>query len=159
MSQEDLAGKLGVSRQAISRWESGETMPDAENLLKLSDLFEVTTDYLLRDDEHDQPNAMPMSKRNYGALAAKLMVIYGGGTFLALWLIKAIVERKQWTGDHSYYREVFELQVVHVILAVLIVTFILGILYGLYLKGVFRLLQGKFKRWLKRWLETWFYSY
>ena len=38
MSQEDLAGELEVSRQAVSRWESGETLPDAVNLLKLSDL-------------------------------------------------------------------------------------------------------------------------
>lgn len=50
MSQEDLAGELEVSRQAVSRWESGETLPDAVNLLKLSDLFGVSSDYLLRDE-------------------------------------------------------------------------------------------------------------
>lgn len=50
MSQEDLAEKLDVSRQAISRWESGAAMPDANNILQLSKLFDVTTDYLLNDD-------------------------------------------------------------------------------------------------------------
>lgn len=50
MSQEDLAGEMLVSRQAISRWESGETMPDSENLLRLSELFRVSADYLLHDD-------------------------------------------------------------------------------------------------------------
>ena len=40
-SQEELAEKLGVSRQAISRWESGETMPDSPNLLQISKIFSV----------------------------------------------------------------------------------------------------------------------
>lgn len=50
LSQECLADKLGVSRQAISRWELGSTKPDAENLLQLSNLFGVSLDYLLHDD-------------------------------------------------------------------------------------------------------------
>ena len=43
-SQEELAEKLDVSRQAISRWESATAQPDATNILKLSKLFGVTTD-------------------------------------------------------------------------------------------------------------------
>ena len=50
MSQEELAEKLNVSRQAISRWEMGTAMPDVPNVLGLSKLFGVTTDYLLHDD-------------------------------------------------------------------------------------------------------------
>ena len=50
MSQEELAEKLGVSRQAISRWEQGTAMPDASNILQLSRLFGTTADYLLNDD-------------------------------------------------------------------------------------------------------------
>lgn len=49
-SQEDFADKLNVSRQAISRWETGIALPDAQNLLQISKLFHVTTDYLLNDD-------------------------------------------------------------------------------------------------------------
>ena len=49
MSQEELAEKLEVSRQAVSRWETGSTLPDAGKLLKLSDLFCVSVDTLLRD--------------------------------------------------------------------------------------------------------------
>lgn len=48
-SQEELAEKLGVTRQAISRWENGETMPDSPNLIEICDLFDVSADYLLRD--------------------------------------------------------------------------------------------------------------
>ena len=50
MSQEDLAERLNVSRQAISRWEMGVALPDATNILNLSKIFGVTTDYLLNDD-------------------------------------------------------------------------------------------------------------
>ena len=49
LSQEDMAEKLHVSRQTISRWEVGLALPDAENLRQLSQLFKVTTDYLLND--------------------------------------------------------------------------------------------------------------
>ena len=49
-SQEDFAEKLNVSRQAISRWENDTALPDALNILQISKLFGVTTDYLLNDD-------------------------------------------------------------------------------------------------------------
>lgn len=61
-SQEDLAEKLNVSRQAISRWEMGSAMPDSSNLLKISDLFGVSIDSLLHED--DQPEGKPMSGEN-----------------------------------------------------------------------------------------------
>jgi len=49
-SQEDFAEKLDVSRQAISRWENGTALPDAQNILQISKLFGVSADYLLNDD-------------------------------------------------------------------------------------------------------------
>lgn len=53
-SQEDFAEKLDVSRQAISRWENGTALPDAQNLLRISKLFNVTADFLLNDDYEDE---------------------------------------------------------------------------------------------------------
>jgi len=49
-SQEELAEKMGVSRQAVSKWESAQTVPDLERILMLGSLFGVTTDYLLKDE-------------------------------------------------------------------------------------------------------------
>lgn len=49
-SQEQLAEQLGVSRQSVSKWESGMSIPDLEKILKMSALFEVSTDYLLKDE-------------------------------------------------------------------------------------------------------------
>lgn len=53
-SQEMLAEKLNVSRQAISKWESGATLPETDKLIALSDFFGVSIDYLLKDNK--QPN-------------------------------------------------------------------------------------------------------
>ena len=51
-TQEDLAGKLGVSRQAVAKWERGETLPDIESCIKLADLYGITVDMLVRDMEN-----------------------------------------------------------------------------------------------------------
>ena len=53
-SQEELAEKMQVSRQAVSKWEGAQTVPDLEKLLTLSRLFGVTTDYLLKDEIEDE---------------------------------------------------------------------------------------------------------
>ena len=56
-SQEELASKLGVSRQAVSKWESAGSIPDLQRILQMSELFGVTTDYLLKDEiEEDRLN-------------------------------------------------------------------------------------------------------
>lgn len=49
-SQEELASQLGVSRQSVSKWESSQSIPDLDRILKMSDIFGVSTDYLLKDD-------------------------------------------------------------------------------------------------------------
>lgn len=49
-SQEELADKLGVSRQAVSKWESAGSTPDLQRVIQLAQLFDVSTDYLLRDE-------------------------------------------------------------------------------------------------------------
>ena len=59
LSQEALAEKIGVSRQAISKWETGESVPEINKLLLLANTFGVTTDWLLSDDE---PEEQPQSK-------------------------------------------------------------------------------------------------
>ena len=49
-SQEELAARLDVTRQSVSKWESGQSVPDAERLVKLSELFGVSVDFLLKGD-------------------------------------------------------------------------------------------------------------
>ena len=53
-SQEELADKMNVSRQAVSKWESAQRIPDLEKILQLGTLFGVTTDYLLKDEIEEE---------------------------------------------------------------------------------------------------------
>lgn len=54
ISQEELADQAGVSRQAVSKWESGQSIPDIDKIILLSDYFGTTTDYLLRGIEPEK---------------------------------------------------------------------------------------------------------
>lgn len=56
-SQEELANLLGVSRQSVSKWESAQAVPDMKKILQLSEVFGVTTDYLMKDEIEDVPAA------------------------------------------------------------------------------------------------------
>lgn len=53
LTQEQLAEKLNVSRQSVSKWESGQATPDLEKIVEISAIFDVTTDYLLKSSEID----------------------------------------------------------------------------------------------------------
>ena len=67
-SQEELAEKLGVSRQSVSKWEGAQSIPDMNKILQLSDLFGVSTDYLLKDDmEVSEPVTAPEDADTEGA--------------------------------------------------------------------------------------------
>lgn len=61
LSQEALAEKLGVSRQAISKWETGESVPELSKLVLLARAFDVTTDWLLSESE-PEPETSPESE-------------------------------------------------------------------------------------------------
>ena len=56
LSQEELAEKLSVSRQAVSKWESAQSIPDLGKIITMSELFSVSTDYLLKDDAEPESN-------------------------------------------------------------------------------------------------------
>lgn len=49
LTQEQIAEKIGVSRQAIAKWENGDAMPDVENIIALADIFDVSIDSLVRN--------------------------------------------------------------------------------------------------------------
>ncbi len=55
-SQEELAERLSISRQSVSKWESGSAIPDVDKIIMLSEIFEVSTDYLLKDTEKENIN-------------------------------------------------------------------------------------------------------
>ena len=73
LSQEELGEKLDVSRQSVSKWESGLAMPEIEKLITLSEIFGVTTDYLLKEGETAN-NQEPPAKEEMPAYKVKRMV-------------------------------------------------------------------------------------
>lgn len=109
LSQQDLADRLGVSRQAISRWETGAVQPLADSVKSLAQVFQVSTDYLLNDDLDDPtppptaqpapPQEKPKSARKHRkwllalaalAAAAVLVLVTAMGTMAYL----------RWEEDH-----------------------------------------------------------
>ena len=105
ISQEELADKVGVSRQAVSKWESEQSTPDLEKIIIMSDFFGVTTDYILKGIEpvadKEQKNKELMSKVLYisstAFVAIGLFCAFGGWyaeqTMEAVWgsmIIQAI---------------------------------------------------------------------
>lgn len=62
-SQNDLAEKIHVSRQSVSKWETGKNYPSIEVLINLSDLFQITVDELLRSDEELKEKIIRESKQ------------------------------------------------------------------------------------------------
>ena len=77
-SQEELAARLDVTRQSVSKWESGQSVPDAERLVKLSELFGVSVDFLLKGDGSPAGDAPP------AASAARLVTAGEAADYLAL---------------------------------------------------------------------------
>ena len=74
-SQEELAEKLGVTRQSVSKWEGAQSVPDIDKILQLSRLFGVTTDYLLKD-ELGEPEYTARDDARKGAIRAVAAVYW-----------------------------------------------------------------------------------
>lgn len=68
ISQEELAEIAGVSRQAVSKWESAQSVPETEKLLAVSEYFKVSLDYLLRGEEPAPPEASARPRQAAGVL-------------------------------------------------------------------------------------------
>jgi len=105
LSQEELADKLGISRQAVSKWERAESSPDTDNLISISKLYNVSLDELLKTDEnpdalrarvreeekdsHHREKKSPLYKFPYPVAAVILFFLIGflGHAFQYAWLI------------------------------------------------------------------------
>ena len=77
LSQEQLAEQMNVSRQAISKWESGSAFPESEKLIIISNYFGVSVDYLLKDEEDDLKMANNEAGKNPKMLAGMIICIAG----------------------------------------------------------------------------------
>lgn len=87
ISQEELADQLGVSRQAVSKWESEQSFPDTERVILLSNYFDVTTDYLLKGIEPLPPSPPPRWGRPsaLGFAVLGTAFVFAGAVVAAAW--------------------------------------------------------------------------
>ena len=85
ISQEELADKVGVSRQAVSKWESEQSTPDIEKVILLSDFFDVTTDYLLKGIETVSENSTRKSDARIFSLVGSVFNFIGLIVAIMIW--------------------------------------------------------------------------
>ena len=113
MSQEEMAEKLNVSRQAVSRWETGSALPDAANVFQLSRLFGVSADYLLNDELEDEGpaadagsmKASPGSgnRRRLGLGMAALGLLGNAAIYILSRFIKVMVPLVVYRNGEKWY--------------------------------------------------------
>lgn len=90
LSQEQLAEKLNVSRQAVSKWESAQAQPELDKIIALSELFCVTTDYLLKGSRGTSPEAGPAPACRPDAAFASRVLYLAALFFLGVGLVCAL---------------------------------------------------------------------
>ncbi|MBE6039045.1 MAG: helix-turn-helix transcriptional regulator [Anaerofustis stercorihominis] len=144
MSQEALAETLNVSRQAISKWENSMSVPEIEKIIQISEIFDVTTDYLLKGESDFPQNAVnghcnANSSKDAEISNRKLRQI-AGIIFIGMWLLGTLLS----VVFHN--RELFTLMPYlffvgmcllfikkYAMLTILVVTLVLTLVFGGYI--------------------------
>lgn len=90
LSQEQLAEQLNVSRQAISKWESGTAVPESEKLVAISNYFGVSVDYLLKDEEEGKTKATDSEIEEKTKMVAGIIICIAGIVSMVIWGLLSI---------------------------------------------------------------------
>jgi len=85
ISQEELADKMGVSRQAVSKWESEQSVPDIDRVIVMSEYFDVTTDYILKGIENPKQANEKTVNANIFVIVATVLNFIGLIVASAVW--------------------------------------------------------------------------
>lgn len=93
LSQEQLAEQLNVSRQAISKWESGTAVPESEKLIIISNYFGVSVDYLLKDEEEQVKPVGSVTEENPKTIAG-IIICIAGILSMVIWGLLSIFSPK-----------------------------------------------------------------
>ena len=120
MTQFELGEKLNYSDKAISKWERGDSIPDAYVLKKMSELFGVTVDYILSEHTEQERKLEPKPTKMSNAMLANVIMIGIGTIALLVFILLAIITK-------IYHWQIF----IYAIPAILIV----GIVFSVILKS------------------------
>lgn len=85
LSQEQLADSMHITRQAISKWETGQSYPDIEKLLQLAELFQLSLDDLVRDDNNLKNKLIKDGKQHMNGFMIIACVLIVSGILTVLW--------------------------------------------------------------------------
>lgn len=114
ISQDQLAIHLNVSRQAISKWELGSSLPEVENIIEISRFFDVSIDYLLKDDLQDKEEAENKVKKTNAALSSSVLLKLS----TAFMVIGLLISFSTWY-DHQTSEAIVSGMIVQIVGAVL----------------------------------------
>lgn len=114
LSQEALAEQLGVTRQAVSKWELGDATPDLENVVALARFFGVSTDYLLLTEQEETTPEKPADpmRRDAGFVHRLLGWIglgIGSLSWLVIWILSTMIQAKEQIETYNAHANCYEL--------------------------------------------------
>ena len=84
LSQEQVAEKLGVARQTISKWELGETTPEMDKLIMMSELYNITLDELMKEENEGKVVNDPNNKNSQKLAGMTIKILKGIGIFILI---------------------------------------------------------------------------
>lgn len=91
LTQEQLAEKLNVSRQAVTKWESGQSMPDIQNLKQMADMFGVSMDNLVGDVKEKKESVMQKKIKDIGFYIFEILIVIIASVFSIINFINFII--------------------------------------------------------------------
>ena len=136
-SQEELAGQIHVSRQTLSKWESGGAVPDTENVIALSRLFGVTTDYLLLGEgaAAATPVTVSAGEKKWPTVRIVWLVVFlisaAGKIALRIWAL-TLPYTEQWSDTFGKYVEVTGIRA---LMARYDIVWLVALLWGMFIAG------------------------
>ena len=155
MSQENLASQLNVSRQAISKWELDSSLPDTENIIQLGELFEVSIDYLLKDNMENikEKNVLIVDKRPKNIfMFGVACIVISTLSFFTVWILSKIypaplvfydTTKKLWKTGVANFIWIHGLEW---LIFVIVAIFIMGVLLTLHTQLKYLLASLKMKQ-------------
>ena len=115
LSQVQLAMQLNVSRQAISKWELGASLPDVENIIEISRFFDTSIDYLLRDDFQEGNEKIENQSKKSTAVLSSTVLLMMSTAFL---IIGLLISFSTWY-DHQTSEAIVSGMIIQIVGAIL----------------------------------------
>ena len=148
MSQRELAEKLIVSRQAVSRWETGESMPDADIIIRLSKLFDTTTDKLLNNELEIGENLLDYKNSKTNKRCGIFITVFSSVSIICLCVVSSIfpvyIGRPINDGEDILYKaSLFTFLNKHHL------NWLFALILFLLIVGIFLILENKIKAAIK----------